>query len=174
MNRLVWELRRAQWRLGAFGLLAVLLIAGAAIVALTDILPLHRDIAQREADLNARAVHLTQPPPPSPDEAVAPVSPEERYFVFLHSLHAIAAKNGIAIPQITYQLAAQEKDDPSLRRYVVETTFSATYLQFRGFMHELRTLPGLRCERLSLSRPNIGVTQLEVRLQCAFLVEATK
>ncbi|SAK39974.1 hypothetical protein AWB76_00127 [Caballeronia temeraria] len=174
MNRLVWELRRAQWRLGLFGLLAVLLLGGAAVIALTEIVPLRNDIAGREADLNARAARLRQPPPPSPDEAVSPVSPEQRYFVFLHSLHAIAAKNGIVIPQITYQAAAQEKDDPSLKRYVIETTFSATYLQFRGFLRELRTLPGLRCERLTVSRPNIGVTQLEVRLQCAFLVEAAK
>lgn len=173
MNRWSWELRHAQWQLGTIGLLAMLLIGGAMVVALTDIQPLRRDIAAREADLNARAAKLTQPPPPSPDQAVAPESPEQRYFVFLHSLHAIAAKNGVSIPQITYQLAPQDKDSP-LRRYVVETTFSTTYLQLRGFLRELRTLPGIRCERLTASRPNIGVTQLEVRLQCSFLVEASK
>ncbi|KND59507.1 hypothetical protein BVER_01387 [Candidatus Burkholderia verschuerenii] len=173
MNRWLWELRRAQWRLGTYGLIAMLLIGGAMVIALAEIVPLRRDIAAREADLDARAARLTQPPPPSPDQAVAPESPEQRYFVFLHSLHAIAAKNGVTIPQITYQLAAPDKDS-SLRRYVVDTTFTSHYLQLRGFLFELRTLPGVRCERLTVSRPNIGVTDLEVRLQCAFLVEASK
>jgi hypothetical protein len=173
MNRPLWELRRAQWRLGTFGLLAMLLLVGAAVIALVEIVPLRRDIAAREADLDARTARLTQPPPPSPDLAVAPDSPEQRYFVFLHGLHAIAAKHGLTIPQITYQLAAQDKDSP-LRRYVVETAFTSRYLQLRGFLADLRTLPGVRCERLTISRPNIGVTELDVRLQCAFLVEASK
>ncbi|SAK75351.1 hypothetical protein AWB75_04239 [Caballeronia catudaia] len=173
MSRLLWELRRAQWRLGIFGVLAVLLFGASAVIALVQMLPLRADIAAREADLDARAATLKQPPPPSPDEAVAPVSAEQRYFIFLHSLHAIAAKNDIALPQITYQSAAQDKDSP-LKRYVVETNFTSTYMQFRVFISELRTMPGLRCERLAISRPNIGTTQLEVRLQCSFLVEASK
>lgn len=173
MNRWRWELQRAQWRLGTFGLLALLLVGGAAVIALVEALPLRSDIAARETDLDARAAKLTQPPPPSPDQALAPVSAEQRYFVFLHSLHAIAARNGVAIPQISYQLAAQDKDS-TLRRYIVDTTFTSSYPQLRGFLAELRPLPGVRCERLTISRPNIGETQLEVRLQCAFLVEASK
>ncbi|MDR5802788.1 hypothetical protein [Caballeronia sp. LZ001] len=173
MSRWLWELRRARWRLGTFGLFALLLLSSAAIIALVEILPLRNDIAARELDLDARTAKLKQPPPPMPDEAVAPTSPEQRYFVFLHSLHAIAAKNGISMPQITYQMAAQDKDSPS-RRFVVETSFSSQYLQFRTFFSELRTLPGIRCERLTLSRPNIGVTDLEIRLQCSFVVEAAK
>jgi hypothetical protein len=173
MNRLLWEVRRAQWRLGTFGLLAMLLIGAAGVIALVQILPLHQDIAAREIDLDARATKLRQPPPPLPDEAVAPVSAEQRYFVFLHSLHAIAAKNNIPLPQITYSLAAPDKD-ATLRRYSVEATFTSTYLQLRDFLREMRALPGLRFERLTISRPNISVTQLEVRLQCSFLVEATQ
>jgi hypothetical protein len=173
MNRGLWEMRRAQWRLGTIGLLALLLMGGAAVMMLVDVMPLRHDIAAREADLDTRAARLTQPPPPSPDQALADESPEQRYFVFLHSLHAIAAKNGVTLPQITYQLAAQDKDSP-LRRYVVETTFTSRYLQLRSFISELRTLPGVRCERLTVSRPNIGATDLEVRLQCAFLVKASK
>jgi hypothetical protein len=173
MNRLLWELRRAQWRLGAFGLLAMLMIGAAAVIALMQIVPLREDIATREADLNARAAKLRQPPPPSPDEAVEPESAEQRYFVFLHSLLAIAAKNQIVLPQVTYSVPAQDKGSP-LRRYTVETTFNSTYPQLRGFLVEIRTLPGIRCERLTVSRPNISVTQLEVRLQCSFLVEATQ
>jgi hypothetical protein len=171
MNRLLWEMRRAQWRLGTIGLLAMLLIGGAAIIALVQIVPMRDDIAAREADLDARAAKLRLPPPPSPDEAVAPVSPEQRYFVFLHSLHAIAAKNAIALPQVTYSLAAQDKDAP--RRYTVDTTFASTYLQLRSFLVDIRSLPGVHCERLTISRPNIGVTQLEVRLQCSFVVETS-
>ncbi|WP_175939718.1 hypothetical protein [Caballeronia sp. BCC1704] len=173
MNRWLWELRRLQWRLGTFGLIALLLLGGAAMIALADILPLRRDIAAREADLNARAARLTQPPPSSPDEAVAPVSAEQRYFVFLHSMHAIAARNGLSIPQVTYQLSAQDKES-SLRRYVVEATFTSRYLPLRDFVFEMRTLPGIRWERVTISRPNIGATDLEVRLQCAFVVEASK
>jgi hypothetical protein len=173
MTRWLWELRRARWRLGTFGLLAMLMIVGAGIIALVQIMPLHADIASREADLNARAAKLKQPPPPSPDEATSPMNAEQRYFIFLHSLHAIAAKNGIALPQISYSLAPQDKDSP-LRRYIVETNFTSGYLQLRAFLFEIRTLPGIRCERLAISRPNIGVTQLEVRLQCSFIVEASK
>ncbi|WP_250450621.1 hypothetical protein [Caballeronia sp. ATUFL_M2_KS44] len=173
MNRRAWELRRLQWRLGTFGLIALLLIGGAAMIALAEIVPLRRDIAARTADLDARAAKLTQPPPSSPDEAVAPVSAEERYLVFLHSMHAIAAKYGLTIPQVTYQLAAQDKDSP-LRRYVIETTFTSRYLPLRNFVFELRTLPGIRWERVTMSRPNIGATELEVRLQCAFVVETSK
>jgi hypothetical protein len=173
MNRLLWEVRHTQWRIGTFGLLAMLLIGAAAVIALVQILPLRDDIAAREADLDARAAKLRLPPPPLPDQAVAPGSPEQRYFVFLHSLHAIAAKNEIALPQVTYSLAAPDKDSP-LRRYTVETSFVSTYLQLRGFLFEIRALPGIRCERLTVSRPNIAVTQVEVRLQCSFLVEATQ
>ena len=93
--------------------------------------------------------------------------------MFLHSLHAIAAKNGVVLPQITYQLAAEEKGSP-LQRYVVDMTFTSPYLQVRGYIHDLRTVPGFRCERLTLSRPNIAETQLEVHMQCSILVEATK
>ncbi|CCD36063.1 unnamed protein product [Candidatus Paraburkholderia kirkii UZHbot1] len=156
-----------------FGLLALLIVGAAAVIALVEILPLRRDIAARETNLGAREAKLKQPPPPSPDEAVAPGNAEQRYFVFLHSLQAIAAKNGISIPQISYQRAAPDKDS-SLRRYVVETTFASPHLQLRGFIRDLRTLPGVRCERLTVSRPNIGATQVEVRLQCSFLVEAAR
>jgi hypothetical protein len=171
MNRWLWELRRMQWRLGTFGLLALLVAGSAAVIFVVQILPLRTDIDTRDADLSARAARLKQPPPPSPDEAVAPVSADERYLVFLHGLHSIAAKSGLQIPQITYQLPAQD-DKSALRRYVVDAAFTSTYLQLRNFVHGLRTLPGTRCERLTVSRPNIGETQLDVHLQCSFLVEA--
>ncbi len=137
---------------------------------MVEIVPLACDIAERESDLDACTAKLRQPPP-SPDEAVGPVSPDQPYFVFLHSLHAIAAKNGIAIPQISYRLAEPDKGS-TMRRYFIETTFTTRYEQFRGFIFELRTLPGIRCEKLSVSQPNIAETKVEVRLQCAFLVEA--
>jgi hypothetical protein len=172
MSRWLWELRRIQWKLGLFGMLALLMIGAAAVIAVVQIVPLRNDIDAREADLNARAAKLTQPPPPSPDEAVGPQSADQRYVVFLHGLYAIAAKNGLALPQITYQVATPDKDSP-LRRYVVDTTFTSTYLQLRSFIRGLRTLPGTRCERLTMSRPNIAETQLDVHLQCSFLVEAT-
>ncbi|SAK47302.1 hypothetical protein [Caballeronia ptereochthonis] len=172
MSRWTWELRRAQWRLGIFGVLAVLIALGAAIIALVDIVPLRADITARRHGLDARAASLKQPPPPAADEAVAPVSADQRYFVFLHSLHAIAAKNGMIIPQISYQVATER--DSSVKRYLVEGSFQATYPQLRGFIGALRRLPGTRCERLTMTRADIGATQLEVRLQCAFLVEAAK
>lgn len=169
MNRWLWELQRARWRLGNFGLLALVLLAVAVSVVLMEILPLRRDLEARRHELDARGLKVSQPPAPKPDEALSPVSADQRFYIFLHSFHAIAAKSGLNIPQITYQIAAQ--NETSVRRYLVEGTFATDYAQLRGFVVELRHLNGVRIERIAITRPNIGATQLEVRLQCSFLVE---
>jgi len=168
MNRLIWEARRMQWRLATPGLLAVVLIGVVVAIALFEIVPTARDIGTREHELDARAAKLSDAPPPTPDEAVGPASADQRFFVFLHSFHAIALKNGISIPQVSYEPAREEG---ALRRYAVTAAFTSTYLQLRGFFGDLRRLPGARCQRVAVTRPDIGATQLEVRIQCAFLVE---
>jgi hypothetical protein len=171
MNRILWEARRAQWRLGTPGLLAAVIVAVVMSIILLEIVPTKRDIETRQHELETRSVKLLEPPPPTPDEAVGPVSADQRFFVFLHSFHAIAAKNGVSIPQVSYE---PPKDEGALRRYAVTGTFSTTYPQLRNFIADLRRLPGARCQRVAVSRPNIGVTQLEVRIQCSFLVEGAQ
>jgi hypothetical protein len=168
MNRLLWEARRMQWRLGTPGLLAAVLVVAVIAIVLFEIVPTARDIATREGDLDTRTAKLTEPPPPTPDEAVGPANADQRFFIFLHSFHAIAQKNGLSIPQVSYE---PPKDEGALKRYAVSTTFSSTWPQLRGFIADLRRLPGARCQRLAVSRPDIGATQLEVRLQCSFVVE---
>jgi hypothetical protein len=167
MNRLWWEARRGQWRLGTTGVLAALVLVAALAVALLEIVPTGRDIAARRLDLDARAAKLVGAPPPMPDEAVEPANPDQRFFIFLHGFHAIALKNGVQIPQVTYE---PSKEDGALRRYAVSGTFTSTYLQLRSFVADLRRLPGARCQRVAASRPDIGATQLEVRIQCSFFV----
>ncbi|QYD69726.1 hypothetical protein KZJ38_05030 [Paraburkholderia edwinii] len=168
MNRLLWEARRMQWRLGTPGLLAAVLVGAVIAIAVFEIVPTARDIATREHELDTRTAKLAEPPPPTPDEAVGPASPDQRFFVFLHSFHAIALKNGISIPQVSYE---PPKEDGALRRYAVTASFASTYLQLRSFFADLRRLPGVRCQRVAVSRPDIGATQLDVRIQCSFLVE---
>lgn len=168
MNRLIWEAKRMQWRLGTTGLLAAILVGAVIAIALFEIVPTARDIATREHELETRAAKLTEPPPPVPDEAAGPASADQRFFVFLHSFHAIALKNGVSLPQVSYEPA---KEEGALRRYAVSASFTSTYLQLRGFFADLRRLPGARCQRIAVSRPDIGATQLEVRIQCSFLVE---
>ncbi|WP_144109484.1 hypothetical protein [Paraburkholderia sp. BCC1886] len=169
MNRGLWELRRLRWRLGNFGLLAALMIVVAATIALLEIRPMQRDLETRRESLAVREARLVQPPPPVPDDIVANGNPDQRFGIFLHSFHAMAAKSGLSIPQVVYQ--SPQQDDPAVRRYLVESTFSSDYLRLRAFIATLRHLDGVRIERLSITRPNIGATQLEVRIQCSYLVE---
>ncbi|MDR0182585.1 hypothetical protein [Lysobacter arvi] len=169
MNRTVWQLQRARWRLGTIGVLAVVVLLFAVVVALVEIAPLQRDIAHRRADLEQRSAVIAHPPPPQPEQATDPGSADDRFSVFLHSFHAIAKKNGLDIPQVVYQPAGA--DAAPVRRYLLEATFNTTYPQFRVFLQDLRRLPGVRVEHLAVSRGDIGSTQLEIRMQCSFLVE---
>lgn len=172
MNRLAWEFQRARWRLGMPGLLAFVLIAAALVILLAEIVPLRRDEAERRSDLAAREEKLKEPPPPLAEEAPTEVSADRRFFVFLHGFHAMAERAALTIPQISYQVM-DAKEDKSTKRYLLETTFTSTYLQMRSFLAELRRVPGVRCERLTISRQTIAATQLDIKLQCLFLVEVT-
>lgn len=171
MTRWIWELRRARWRFGTFGWLALLLMAVAAGVAALEILPMRADLARRTEELAAREARLAHAPTPDPDVADRTMNADQRFSVFLHSFHAIAGKHGLSVPQVTYQTVAE--DEASLRRYLVEGTFTGAYLPIRMFVSDLRLLRGVRIERVTLSRTGIDKTQLDVRIKCSFLVEVS-
>lgn len=170
MNRAAWELRRGMWRLGKLGALGLLLLGVALVIALVEIVPLRNDIARRQVDLDARTLALREPPPPPPDEASGPSNANQRFFRFLHSFHAIAASNGLAIPQVSYGTTVEPGS--TVQRYLIETSFQSSYPQLSGFIRELRRLPGTHCEHVSAARPNIGATRLDIRMQCVFAVES--
>lgn len=171
MTRWLWELRRARWRFGTFGWLALLLMVAATGVVVMEILPMRADLARRGEDLSRREAELKHAPTPAPDVVGGGMNADQRFSVFLHSFHAIASKHGLSIPQVTYQMATE--DEASLRRYLVEATFTGAYLPVRMFVSDLRLLRGVRIERVSLSRTGIDKTQLDVRLKCSFLVEVS-
>jgi hypothetical protein len=169
MKRFEWELRRGLWRLGNLGRLAVAVFVIAAVVVCVEVWPLQRDLAQRRELLDARLAAMVHAPPPTPEEALDKASADQRFSAFLHSFHAIAAHHGLTIPSAVYQ--AEPGDGSRLRRYLVEASFNSDYRQFRGFTADLRQLPGVRIELLTLSRQDIGQTQLAIRIQCSLLVE---
>lgn len=171
MTRWLWELRRARWRFGTFGWLALLLMAVAAGVVVMEVLPMRADLARRAEELAAREAKLAHAPTPAPDVAGKAMNADQRFSVFLHSFHAIASKHGLSIPQVTYQAVAE--DEASLRRYLVEGTFTGAYLPIRTFVADLRLLRGVRVERVSISRTGIDKTQLDVRIKCSYLVEVS-
>ena len=170
MTRWMWELQRARWRLGMFGTLAAVLVLAVLLLTLLEIWPLSRDIAARRTALDARIAKLQDPPAPSADEAPTEVSADRRFFEFLHGFHSAAENAALPIPQISYQ-AVETKDVKTIKRYLLETTFVCTYLQMRSFLGELRRVPGVRCERVTISRQAIAATQLEVKLQGQYVVE---
>jgi len=171
VTRWIWELRRARWRFGTFGWLALLLMMMAAGVAVSEILPMRADLARRTAELSTREAQLVHAPPPAPDVVGRAMTADQRFSVFLHSFHAIAGQHGLSVPQVTYQAVAE--DEASLRRYLVEGTFTGSYLQVRTFVADLRLLRGVRIERVTLSRTGIDKTQLDARIKCSFLVETS-
>ncbi|MFC3816167.1 hypothetical protein [Lysobacter sp. GCM10012299] len=169
MKRIEWELRRASWRLGNLGRLAVVVLVIAGVIAWVEVRPLQVDLAKRGEQLDARTVAMAHAPPPLPEAALDKASADQRFSVFLHSFHAIAARHGLVIPSAVYQ--AEPSDGTRLRRYLVEASFNSDYRQFRAFTADLRQLPGVRIEHLTLSRQDIGQTQLAIRIQCSLLVE---
>lgn len=169
MKRLEWELRRGLWRLGNLGRLAVVVIAIAAVIVWVKVLPLKRDLTTRNQQLEARIAAIAHAPPPTPQTAFDKASADQRFSVFLHSFHAIAARHGLPIPSAVYQ--AVPSDGSRLRRYLVVASFKSDYRQFRAFTADLRQLQGVRIENLTLSRQDIGQTQLAIRIRCSLLVE---
>lgn len=169
MKRIEWELRRGVWRLGNLGRCAVAVLVIAVVIAWVEIRPLQRDLAARQVQLDARAAAIAGAPPPTPEEARDKASADQHFSVFLHSFHAIAARHGLVIPSAVYQ--AVPVDETRLRRYLVEASFTSDYPRFRAFTADLRQLAGVRIEHLTLSRQDIGQTQLAIRIQCSFLVE---
>ncbi|HEY5804435.1 MAG TPA: hypothetical protein VIT90_12145 [Lysobacter sp.] len=171
MNRIEWELRRGLWRLGTLGRVSIAVLAITVVIAWVEVWPMQRDLAQRRARLDDRVAAVVEPPPPLPEAARDKASADQKFSIFLHSFHAIAARRGLAIPSAVYQAAPS--DSNRLRRYLVEASFNSDYQQFRGFIADLRQLPGVRIEHVTLSRQDIGQTRLAVRLQCSFLVEVS-
>ncbi|PXV57053.1 hypothetical protein SAMN04487785_109177 [Dyella jiangningensis] len=167
-QRLGWEIKRLRWRLGTFGLLGVVLLLFSVAMTLFEAVPLARDLHVRSQDLERRAREATVPPSPAPatieDNGYSP-----SFTTFLHSLFAMANKEGIATSQVAYK--AETEGDGKVERYFVALSMKASYPQLRMFSADLRTLGGMRLEHVTISRGDIGQTTLDVRVELSFAIE---
>lgn len=173
MKRMAWELSRGWWRLGRIGAMGGILLLATAVIVLTEHLPLQRDLQSRRIGLAERERVLRRLPPPAPDRAPHEERAQYRFAQFLHHFHDIAARHGLAIAQVDYKpQAIDDTRAAPVHGYLIDTSFGSSYPQLRRFLLDLRSFPGVRVERLSVVRPDIGKTSLEVQVQWSYRVEA--
>lgn len=168
MNKLVWSIKRWQWRLGTLGMLAVLLAFVAIVIAFAEIIPLHKDLAKREQQLQQQRLTLERPPLAT-EVAGDAAGGELRFTRFLGDFYALAARDGIELPQVEYQV--QSEDEGRLQRHLVRVPIKSSYPVVRSFLGELRRMRGVRLDTISMSRDDIAQTTLDIDLRFSYLVE---
>jgi hypothetical protein len=168
MNRLVWILQRWRWRLGTPGVFALLVWAVAMAIGVADVLPLHQDLARRERELAHQRAALERAPRAT-EIAGDAAEGELRFTHFLADFYQLAARHGVALPHVDYQVQAEQESQ--LQRHVVHAPIKAGYPALRAFLDELRHMRGVRLDSIVMSREHIGQDVLDIDLRFSYLVE---
>jgi hypothetical protein len=165
------RLREELERLGRPGVVGIGLLAFAATIAVSVLLPLRAEVARMRGEIDALqrrlgvGEHVARPqvqdqlatfyaffPPPdsSPD--------------WLGRIHRIAQAKGVQLASGEYRL--ERAASPRLQRYQMTLPVQGTYAQIRGFVGEvLEQVPAAVLEEVSLKRENVGTERVEARVR---------
>lgn len=174
MKRMQRMLARAVARLGPIGLAGLALIAIAATLHVTILLPAreeHDRLADRVTRLAARAKLV--PPVPTvaaegPEQSLSSFAghfpPARRSASEALRLHALAARHGLRLASGEYRLVPEPGTD--LLRYQITLPLKGTYPSVRAFLADsLAEVPTLAIDALALKRESAGVREVEGRVQ---------
>ena len=168
LGRLREELERLGWP----GVIGLGLLAFAAMIAVSALLPLQSEVARLRdaADALQRRVG-------GGDRAGARPQAQEQLATFyaffpppetspdwLGRIHAIAQAKGVQLQSGEYRL--ERAASPRLRRYQMTLPVQGTYAQIRGFVGEvLEQVPAAVLEEVSLKRENVETQRVEARVR---------
>ena len=168
LGRLREELERLGWP----GVVGLGLLAFAAMIAVSALLPLRAEVVRlREAaDALQRRVG-------GGDRAAARPHAQEQLATFyaffpppdsspdwLGRIHKIAQAKGVQLQSGEYRL--ERAASPRLARYQITLPVQGTYAQIRGFVGEvLEQVPAAVLEEVSLKRENVETQRIEARVR---------
>lgn len=165
-------LRAEIERLGWPGVVGLGLLAFAAMLAVSALLPLHREVdrLRDEADALARRVGAGDragAKPPVQDQlatfyAFFPASDSSPDW--LGRIYKIAQAKGVQLQSGEYRI--ERAASPRLRRYQMTLPVQGTYAQIRGFVGEvLEQVPAAALEEVTLKRESVESTRVEARVR---------
>lgn len=168
LGRLREELERLGWP----GVLGLGLLAFAAMIAVSTLLPLRGEVTRLRdaADALQRRTgggDRAGARPPAQEQLAtfyAFFPPPESSPDWLGRIHAIAQAKGVQLQSGEYRL--ERAASPRLRRYQMTLPVQGTYAQIRGFVGEvLEQVPAAVLEEVSLKRENVETQRVEARVR---------
>ena len=150
--------------LGALGIAALVLLAGAALFRLVALAPLNAQSAQFAEPVTRQA--------PAPEASTAErvgavyafLKKDEQATDWLAKLHGISAGTGVQTKSATYR---SQPTDGRILRYEIVLPVTGTYPQIRDFLRRsLDEIPVLSLDQLSLKRESRkdGTLHAELRM----------
>jgi hypothetical protein len=168
LGRLREELERLGWP----GVVGLGLLAFAATIAGSALLPLRAQVARLHDEVDALQRRLgvgerAGAKPPVQDQLAtfyAFFPPSDSSPDWLGKIHAIAQAKGVQLASGEYRL--ERAPSPRLRRYQMTLPVHGTYAQIRGFVGELlEQVPAAVLEEVSLKRESVETQRLEARVR---------
>jgi hypothetical protein len=168
LGRLREELERLGWP----GVVGLGLLAFAALIAVSTLLPLRGEVVRLRDAADALQRRIG-----GGDRAGARPQAQEQLATFyaffpppdstpdwLGRIHSIAQAKGVQLASGEYRL--ERAASPRLRRYQMTLPVQGTYAQIRGFVGAvLEQVPAAVLEEVSLKRENVETQRVEARVR---------
>lgn len=157
MKRLWWELEHALPRLGVPGLLGLIMLVTALVLAGLVSPPL----AAKRVELDAETARISLRPLRTTVEApkvdiLEQFAPVKAMPQRLQDIMSLAAREGLRIPRGQYALHKPEPGGLPLARYSLTLPVTGSYTAVRQFAEQARRqIPGLALTQLSFTREQI-------------------
>jgi Tfp pilus assembly protein PilO len=166
------RLREEIERLGWPGVVGLGLLAFAAAIALSALLPLREEVARLRDEVDALQRRLggsdrAAARPPVQDQLAtfyAFFPPPDSTPDWLGRIHSIAQAKGVQLQSGEYRF--ERAASPRLARYQITLPVQGTYAQIRGFVGEvLEKVPAAALEEVTLKRENVESSRVEARVR---------
>ena len=172
MQKLIWNLRRQGRRLRWPWLLAVLVLAGSAIVYFSRVEPLAASLSEARADVVRLRAQAGETPVAAPQSAAEQLEAFYSFFpgedvllAVLGLLFESAARENLMLPQGEYKLTRETVG--RLTRYDLSLPLKGPYPGLRRFIAQtLKETPALSLQGVSFSRQ--AVSEIGVDAQVRF------
>jgi uncharacterized protein HemX len=178
MNMALWQLRQWGRRLGAGGLLGLVLLALALGAYLMLVRPLHAQMnaqQQRIEQLRVAAQTVTATPTTTATDPLAALPPDSSAAATLGELEQLARAHDFELTRGQYSVAAVNTggaDAARLARWQMVFLVKANYPELHAFVAAaLERLPNLTLDEVKLKRERIEDTALQTELRFSLFVE---
>ncbi len=178
MSRLHWMMRRAERRLGKWGLIAILLFIASVIFLFTNVLPMqasNSNLKQQLAVLPVKPKTIT-PVLSSEQSLIKELASFQNKFSTvehlpdqLYTLFRLTKAHQLVIDKAEYSLS--EKSKTAIQRFEVILPVTGTYPQVKGLILEvLEKLPTVGLGDIVLEREQVGENRAKATLHLVFFV----